>query len=178
MYKSILLFLLAALLLTVPAARACSCLATAAREQQQIATAYAQDALIFIGRVIKVETVVSVDTTHAGGAAPSQAGSSRRETYRYTFAISRLLKGRVTGRTVFIHTETSSSSCGVSLKINSRQLVHAFVVEQEQPRAQANATPAAPYYATSLCHRTKELKYAKRTELQQLYQLAKKSQGT
>ncbi|HEX8427359.1 hypothetical protein [Hymenobacter sp.] len=157
------------------AARACSCVSGGGSEKQKIAAAYRQGALIFVGQVVSVETVVTTDTVRVSDTGPIEQRTRliKHETLRYTFAVSRQLKGQLSGSTVLISTETQSSSCGKQFKIGSEQLVYAFLVSQEASLLGGEPKSVAPYYATSLCERNQELKYVKAAELRQLNQLGK-----
>jgi len=174
--KISLLSLLLVLLSFAPA-RACSCIGERISEQVKINQAYQRDSLILVGKVVSVETIVlSLDTLHMPSwqSGADTVYTSRREGFRYTFAVTRVLKGAATGSTIYVTTANQSSACGVSLKVGADYLLHAYKVDQHQtPRGEIKRI--APYFATSICHRTRELKYVPRTELRQLARLARKA---
>ena len=166
------------ILLTLPSAWACSCVGERISEKQQVAKAYAQASLIFTGRVTSVEKVTRVDTVHA------RSRHSGRDTVyniphsdvRYTFAVSRVWKGKPIGPTVVLVTAGPSSSCGVSYAVGSERLVYAHSVDEEDNH-RGSTRKIPPYYSTGLCTRTKELRYTQRREIRQLGHLAKKAQS-
>jgi hypothetical protein len=162
------------ILLQTATAQACSCISAGGSEKQKIITAYQQDDLIFVGQVLSVETVVTTDTLHVADTGPAEQRIRlvRHETLRYTFAVSRQLKGSAVGSTVLITSETSSSSCGKNFKVGSKQLVYAFLVSQEASLTGGEPKSVTPYYATGLCERSQDLSHVKRTELKQLKKLA------
>lgn len=170
--KTILLAL-SLLLFTWPAAWACSCVGERTSEKAQIARAYRNDDLILIGRVVSVEIITSPDTLHAKSHRTGQDTVYARGTqqHRYTLAVARVLKGTATGTTVLVTTAGSGAACGVTLKIGADYLLHAFVIDQETTMRGA-MKPVLPYYSTSICHRTRELKYVRRGELRHLRRLA------
>ena len=173
--KKILLALLL-LIFRMPTAQACSCVSgVRVSEKQQIAAAYQRDALIFVGKVVSVETVVTTDSVRVSDTGPveKQFQLIRRETLRYTFAVSRQLKGTATGPTVFIASETSGAMCGKQFKVGSEQLVYAFLVAQKDSPYGGELRNITPYYETSLCNRSQELGQVKQAELKQLKKLAK-----
>ncbi|AII52639.1 hypothetical protein [Hymenobacter sp. APR13] len=169
--------LLAVLLLAfhISTAQACSCISGArVSEKQQIAAAYQRDALIFVGKVVSVETVVTTDSVRVADTGPVQKQFQlvRRETLRYTFAVAQQLKGAATGPTVWIASETSSSMCGKQFKVGSEQLVYAYLVSQKESPYGGELRNITPYYETSLCNRSQELNQVKPAELKQLRKLA------
>jgi len=153
----------------------CSCINAVVSEKQKIAAAYQQDDLIFVGRVVRVETIVTTDTLRVSdtGPAEQQIRLIRHEMLRYTFAVTQQLKGLAPGPTVRVASETSSSSCGKQFKLGSKQLVYAFLVTQKASLYSGVPESIVPYYATSLCNRSQDLNKVKRAELKQLAQLAK-----
>jgi hypothetical protein len=172
--KTILLAVLL-LLLRISTVQACSCINAGGSEKQKVKAAYRQDALIFVGRVVSVETVLTTDTVRVADTGPveRQFQYIRHEMLRYTFAVSQQLKGKAAGPTVLVSTETSSSSCGKEFKVGSEQLVYAFLVSQKESRYGGPPEDITPYYATSLCNRNQELSQVKQAELKQLKKLAK-----
>ncbi|MBC6696969.1 hypothetical protein [Hymenobacter sp. BT190] len=173
--KTILLALLL-FILRISSAQACSCVSGArVSEKQQIAAAYQRDALIFVGKVVSVETVVTTDSLRVADTGPveKQFHLIRRETLRYTFAVSQQLKGTATGPTVLIASEASSSMCGKQFKVGSEQLIYAFLVTQKASPYGGEPENITPYYETSLCNRSQELSQVKPAELKQLRKLAK-----
>ncbi|MBD2714500.1 hypothetical protein KBK19_05595 [Microvirga sp. STR05] len=172
--KTILLLLLS-VLLHVSVAQACSCVTTGKSERQKIADAYRQDALIFVGRVVSIDTVTTTDTVRVSdtGPAAQQFQLIRHEKLRYTFAVARQFKGTATGPTVLVASEISSASCGKHFAVGSEQLVYAFLVTQKESVYGGELEDVTPYYATSLCNRSQELKSVKRAELKQLAKASK-----
>lgn len=166
------LLLLSALfaLLHGSTAWACSCVEEKISEQEKIAKAYKQDALIFTGRVLSAETIVTIDTlrtrTRRAGT-DSIYGYQRRELVRYTFAVDRRLKGTAGGPTVQVSAPADEAACGKVFRPGEAYLVHAFVVSQDN-----SSRPITPYFATGLCTRTKALRLTRRAELRQLARLA------
>lgn len=175
--KTTLILILAIVLLRSSVAQACSCINPGGTEQEKIAAAYQQDALIFVGRVLRVDTVTTTDTVRV---APTPTGSGGEQVHilqhkklQYTFAVSRKLKGEVSGRTVRVATEMQSASCGRLFRVGGRYLVHTFLVSQKESLAGGEPENIPPYYATSLCNRGQELNKTKRAELKQLRKLAR-----
>ena len=171
--KTILLAL-TLLLFTWSAAWACSCVGESISEKAQIARAYQRDDLILIGRVVSVEIVTSPDTLHAKSHRTGRDTVYARGTnqHRYTLAVTQVLKGAITGTTVLVTTASSGAACGVTLKTGGDYLLHAFVIDHEATM-RGVVKSVLPYYGTSICHRTRELKHVGRSELRQLRRLAR-----
>ena len=167
--KTILLLLLS-VLLHASVAQACSCINAGGSEKQKVKAAYRQDALIFVGRVVSVDTVVTTDSVRVSdtGPAAQQFHLIRHEKLRYTFAVARQFKGTPAGPTVLVASETSSAACGKQFAVDSEQLVYAFLVTQKESAYGGELEDVTQYYATSLCNRSQELKSVKRAELKQL----------
>ncbi|RSK45990.1 hypothetical protein [Hymenobacter perfusus] len=169
--------LLIALLLFVHSsvALACSCVSGSGSEKQQIATAYQRDALVFVGRVVAVETVVTTDTLQVSDTGPLAERTQlvRQESFRYTFAVSRKYKGLTTEDTVRVSSAMQSASCGREFRVGSAYLLYGFQISEKASPYGSPATSITPYFATSLCNRGQELKDVKRAELKQLKKLAK-----
>lgn len=156
-------------------ALACSCVGGSGSEKQQIATAYQRDALVFVGRVVAVETVVTTDTVQVSDTGPlaERTRLVQHEMFRYTFAVSRKYKGLTTEDTVLVSSATQSASCGREFRVGSAYLLYAFQIKEKASLYGGPSTPIPPYFATSLCNRGQELKDVKRGELKQLKKLAK-----
>jgi len=171
--KSVLLIALL-LVLHSSVALACSCVSGSGSEKQQIATAYQRDALVFVGRVVAVETVVTTDTLQVSDTGPlaERIRLVRQESFRYTFAVLRKYKGLTTEDTVRVSSATQSASCGREFRVGSAYLLYGFQISEETSPYGGPATPITPYFATSLCNRGQELKDVKRAELKQLKKLA------
>ena len=152
---------------------ACSCVNGSGSEGQQIIAAYHRDALVFMGRVVAVEIVVTTDTVRVSDTGPLEQRIRlvQHEMFRYTFAMSRKYKGLTTGDTVLVSSATKSDSCGRRFKVGSAYLVYAFQIN-EKASLYGPPVPIAPYFATSLCNRGQELKRVPRAELRQLKKLA------
>ncbi|MET4108669.1 hypothetical protein [Hymenobacter sp. UYP22] len=163
------------LLLHSSAALACSCIGAIGSEKEQVAAAYQRDALVFVGRVLSVEKVVTTDTLWVSDTGPleQRVRLTQHETFRYTFAVARKYKGLTTESRVQVSSETQSASCGREFKVGSAYLLYGFQVSEKYPADGGPATPIAPYFATSLCNRGQELREVKRAELKQLKKLAK-----
>ncbi|UOQ78438.1 hypothetical protein MUN84_07665 [Hymenobacter sp. 5516J-16] len=129
----IILMLVLLLLIQASGAKACSCVDRGGSEKQKIAAAYQQDALIFVGRVTGVETIVTTDTVQVSDRGPVEQRIRliRRETLRYTLAVARQFKGQPSGPIVFVSTETQGSACGIRFNVGSTQLVYAFQVSEK-----------------------------------------------
>ncbi|AHJ99125.1 hypothetical protein [Hymenobacter swuensis] len=155
-------------------ALACSCVGGSGSEKQQIATAYQRDALVFVGRVVAVETVVTTDTLQVSDTGPLEQRTQmvRKESFRYTFTVSRKYKGLTTEDTVLVSSATQSASCGREFKAGAEYLLYGFQISEKASPYGGPATPIPPYFATSLCNRGQELKDVKRAELKQLKKLA------
>jgi hypothetical protein len=165
------------LLLPGAVAEACTCVSVRASEKQKIATAYRQEALIFVGRVLRVDTVATTDTIQVAdhGPAEQRIRLIRREELRYTFAVSRQFKGPQNIATVQLFTETQSSMCGKQFAIGSEHLVYAFQVSLKVSPYGGAPVPVPPYFATSICDRNQPINRVKRGELRYLARLAQAS---
>lgn len=153
---------------------ACSCVTERISEKEQIAKDYSQAAAVFIGRIVRAEPIMRVDTAHFRSRHSGQDTvlTSRHNGVRYTFAISRLLKGSGVGPEVFV--ESDNTSCGVTLAMGSERLMYAYSVNVESD-LRGVLRRVDPYYFTDVCSRHQELRYTKAAELRQLRQLAKKA---
>ena len=171
--KTILLAL-GLLLFTWSAARACSCVGESTSEKAQISRAYRRDDVILIGRVVGVEIITSSDTLHARSPRTGRDTVYTRGTqqHRYTLAVARVLKGAPLSTTVLVTTASSGAACGVTLKTGVDYLLHASVIDQEATM-RGVVQSVLPYYGTSICHRTRELKHVRRGELRQLQRLSR-----
>ncbi len=168
------LLLVATLLLNGSGARACSCVGEKIPEKQKIAKARAQASLVFTGRVVAVAEVVETDTVHfRTRAGADTVVTSQRQYRRYTFAVAQQLKGPPAGTTVAVRTDGPGSSCGVTYRVGADFVVFAYSVDSAYS-LRGVARPVAPYFATGLCTRTKELRYTKAAELRQLRRLARR----
>ncbi|GGG30239.1 hypothetical protein [Hymenobacter glacieicola] len=170
--KSILVVL--ALLLPSFGALACSCVSGTGSEKQQIAAAYRQDALVFVGRVTGVETIVTTDTVQVADTGPMEQRIRliRHESLRYTFAVLQRFKRPLNESRVQVFTESQSASCGREFKVGAKYLVYAFQVSETGSLTGGPPVPVTPYFATSSCNRGQRLKHVSRTELRQLKKLA------
>lgn len=168
-----LLLVLAFILLRFSVAQACSCVGERISEKKKIAKAYKQDALIFTGRVLRADTRRAGDTLHGRSqfSGVDTVYTLRQATVRYTFAVSRLLKGPAGAATVTVSARTDGSACGKVFRLGTDYLVHAYLLDQEQSLS-GNLKRIPPYFATGLCQRTKELRATRRAELRQLARLA------
>ena len=163
------------LLLHVAVAEACTCVSARASEKQKIATAYRREALIFVGRVLRVDTVAATDTIQVADRGPVEQRIRliRHEELRYTFAVSQQFKGSQNVSTVQLYTETQSSMCGKQFAIGSEHLVYAFQVRLKASPHGGPPVPVPPYFATSICDRNQPINRVKRGELRYLARLAK-----
>jgi hypothetical protein len=162
------------LFLHVSVAEACTCVSARTSEKQRIATAYRQEALIFVGRVLHVDTVATTDTVQVADRGPVEQRIRliRREQLRYTFAVSRQFKGPQDSSTVQLYTETQSSMCGKQFTIGSEHLVYAYQVSLKASPYGGPPVPVPPYFATSICDRNQPISRVKRGELRYLARLA------
>lgn len=162
------------LLLHVAVAEGCTCVSARASEKQKIATAYRKEALIFVGRVLRVDTVATTDTVQVADRGPVEQRIRliRHEELRYTFAVSRPFKGPQNSSTVQLYTEMQSSMCGKQFAIGSEHLVYAYQVSLKASLYGGPPVPVPPYFATSICDRNQPISRVKRGELRYLARLA------
>ncbi|WP_310395325.1 hypothetical protein [Hymenobacter sp.] len=170
----VILLAVSLVLFTSPAVWACLCVTEKISEKEKIAKDYAQAAVVFTGRVVRAESIMRADTAHFRSRHSDRDTvlTSQHAGVRYTFAVSRLLKGSGVGPEVFVTSD--NTSCGVALAVDSERLMYAYSVDVE-PNLRGALRRVAPYYATDVCSRHQELRYTKAAERRQLRQLAKRA---
>ena len=177
--KNILLSVLS-FLLAASSAWACSCVEDKnLSEEHKIANSYTRASLVIVGRVVKAEPVRVIDSvrTKSSFSGLDTIYTSAREQIRYTFAVSKLLKGKVAATSlVTIMSAAQSAACGVNFKTGMEYLVYAYTVDQS-PGPGGTPQKTTPYYATGLCERHQELRAVKSAELRQLRRIARKASG-
>jgi hypothetical protein len=175
--------LLLLLLLTLPrlsVAQRCKCIDDGLPQEKKIADAYRYNALVFTGRVLRADTLRAGEPLH-GRSQFSNADTVyplRHSTVRYTFAISRLLKGPAgTAATVLVTARPDADGCGMTFRPDTDYLIHAYWLDLEEMLSSRESKRIPRYLATGPCGRPKELRAAPPAELRQLAWLAAQSKS-
>jgi hypothetical protein len=125
---------------------------------------------IFVGKVIKSETLVTVDTVR--NVKDGTVRYIKRDNLiRYTFSTSRLLKGKTTTTLMTVISNAEESACGRLFKAETTYLVYANLIDRHLPLTKKTK----PYYHTNLCTRTRYIKFVEVSELVTLEYLRAKS---
>jgi len=121
--------------------------------------------------VIKVDKIQTTDTIGIG-----QDGKVYTEEYiriKFTFLISELIKGNFEENEVIITTTGGGADCGNYFELGSSHLVYSYLTDRKV-NFNLGKQKVAPFYTTSLCTRTKDLKVTQPTEIQRLKYIAKR----
>ena len=148
----------------------CTCIESKESLGKKVEKAFLESDLIFIGKVIGKE----IKTTEI--YVPELDKKQNYIRAIFTFELIDRISGEFITDKVEIVTSNSEESCGIEFKIGKEYLV--FSRKQDQRIAFSpylNQEKVNPFYATSLCTRTDEMKNVKKCETRKLKRLVKRN---
>ena len=146
------------LLFTVNYSFACSCIEENISFKKKIEKAYTNADVIFTGKVITIQ---------------QKKGSALLEV---SFEVETFFKSKNSKKIIKIATEEKGTMCGYRFYIGKTYIVYANEIEIDREKNHLAATKKVPpYYITSICDRTTNIKSVKKCELRKLKRLTKKN---
>ncbi|MCK7591086.1 hypothetical protein M0G43_10915 [Subsaxibacter sp. CAU 1640] len=126
--------------------------------------------LVFTGQVVEIIEHKMIDSIPTDDELkPFKIRKYNR--IEFKFKILKLYKGDIDSEFVSIYTTGGIIDCGNYFPINSKQFVYSYITDVRL-NDYGSDRKVKPYYSTSTCSQTKELKRTKRREIKEIEQLS------
>lgn len=161
--KNIIFLLI--LLFTVNQIYSCSCI------HSTIKNDFVNSDIIFTGKVIKINKGKIIDSIPSS-TEKGKFYINQTPRIEFVFKVIKFIKGKEKTEFITIVTTGGRTDCGNYFELNSEHLVYSYKTDLNLNSFSNNKVE--PYFSTSLCTRTKELKKVKKAEINKLERLTKR----
>ena len=162
--KNIIFLLI--LIFSVNQIYSCSCI------HSTIKNGFVNSDIIFTGKVIKINKGKIIDSIPSS-TEKGKFYINQTPRIEFVFKVFKFIKGKEKTEFITIVTTGGGSDCGNYFELNSEHLVYSYKTDLKLNSFNPNEK-VEPYFSTSLCTRTKELKKVKKAEINILERLTKR----